>query len=146
MQALSLQENEGGARIALTEERKKWQREYYAKNAEKMRAHQKAWRDKHSPEFHSARTRRYYLPNTYGITVEEYETMLQSQNNACAICSTTTPTGKWKVFAVDHCHKTGRARGLLCNECNRGMGLLGDSPERLQKAVDYLIKTKEENS
>lgn len=103
-----------------------------------MLAYQKKWRDKYPSEVHSARTRKYYLPNTYGITVEEYEKLLESQNYKCKICLTETPTGRWKVFAVDHCHTTGKIRGLLCNECNRGMGLLKDSSSLLRAAADYL--------
>jgi hypothetical protein len=64
--------------------------------------------------------------------------MLVEQNYRCAICGTDKPTGKWVVFAVDHCHVTGKVRGLLCNECNRGMGLLRDDATLLRKAADYL--------
>lgn len=73
--------------------------------------------------------------------------MLIAQEYRCAICSTDKPTGKWKVFAVDHDHTTGQIRGLLCNECNRGMGLLKDDASLLRSAAEYLechrIKTKE---
>ena len=68
--------------------------------------------------------------------------MLAQQEYKCAICNTDKPTGKWKVFAVDHCHETGEVRGLLCNECNRGMGLLRDNAELLRKAADYLDRHK----
>jgi len=73
--------------------------------------------------------------------------MLDEQGGCCKICGTDKPTGKWKVFAIDHCHITGIVRGLLCNECNRGIGLLRDSADLLRKAADYLDnarKTKEE--
>ena len=73
------------------------------------------------------------------ITEDDYNNMLKSQNYCCAICGTDTPTGKWKVFAVDHDHTTGKVRSLLCNECNRGIGLLKDSPDLLMKAATYLI-------
>lgn len=90
------------------------------------------------------------LRNIYGITQDDYDRMLEAQGGRCAICKTATPTGKWKVFAVDHCHTTGKIRGLLCNECNRGMGLLRDSAELLRKAADYLDqhnkKTQEERN
>lgn len=90
----------------------------------------------------SDRQRKYQLQSKYGITEDDYQQLLISQEYSCAICKTQNPTGKWKVFAVDHCHDTGIVRGLLCNECNRGMGLLGDSVERLQQAIDYLNKKK----
>jgi hypothetical protein len=66
--------------------------------------------------------------------------MLIAQKGCCAICGIDKPTGKWKIFAVDHNHKTGQVRELLCNECNRGIGYLKDSAELLQKAVDYILK------
>ncbi len=106
----------------------------------------KKWAAKQSPEYHRKRVRKSNLKLSYNLTEEDYDNMLLAQSNKCAICSTDTPTGKWKVFAVDHCHITGNIRGLLCNECNRGMGLLGDSEERLRLAADYLkahaLKTK----
>jgi hypothetical protein len=101
------------------------------------RSYQK-WAAKQPPDSHRARSRKSQLKLSYGLTVEDYDLMLQAQECKCAICGTKTPTGKWKVFAVDHCHKTGIVRGLLCNECNRGMGLLKDSAELLRKAADYL--------
>jgi len=87
-------------------------------------------------------SRRKQLKFKYGITLEEYNEILQKQNNACAICGTTenNVTGKnrgWN-FAVDHDHETGEVRGLLCNQCNRGLGMLGDTVESLKKAIQYL--------
>lgn len=103
-----------------------------------------------NPEYYKRRHRKYVLMQNYNITEEQYAEMLVSQNGCCAICDTPTPTGKWKVFAVDHDHKTGKVRELLCNECNRGIGLLKDNPELLIKAAEYLIKhnkkTKDEKS
>lgn len=89
-------------------------------------------------QFMSDRQRKYQLMDKYGITEDDYNTMLENQKGLCAICKTDKPTGKWKRFAVDHCHHTGHVRGLLCNECNRGMGLLRDSPELLRCAANYL--------
>jgi hypothetical protein len=94
------------------------------------------------PEHYSSRHRKYCLMQNYNITEEQYTDMLKAQNGCCAICGTDKPTGKWKVFAVDHDHETGQVRELLCNECNRGIGLLKDSPELLIKAADYLLKHK----
>jgi len=93
-----------------------------------------------NPEHYSKRHRKYCLMQNYNITEEQYDEMLKAQNGCCAICGTDKPTGKWKVFAVDHNHETGEVRELLCNECNRGIGLLKDSPERLTKAAEYLLK------
>lgn len=96
-----------------------------------------------NPEYYSKRHRKYCLMQNYGITEEQYTKMLEAQNGCCAICGTDKPTGKWKVFAVDHNHETGQVRELLCNECNRGIGLLKDSPDRLIKAARYLLKHDE---
>jgi len=71
------------------------------------------------PELYARRHRKYCLKQNYNITEEDYNKMLDNQNGCCAICGTNTPTGKWKVFAVDHNHTTDTIRDLLCNECNR---------------------------
>lgn len=93
-----------------------------------------------NPELYSKRHRKYELQKKYNLTEEDYNKMLIKQNGCCAICGTDKPTGKWKVFAVDHNHKTGTVRELLCNECNRGIGLLKDNPELLMKAAKYILK------
>jgi len=117
------------------------------KNPEKQYLATKSWCER-NPARRKELLRKSQLKLCYGITQEQYLILLEKQNNQCAICNTSTPTGKWKVFAIDHCHSTGTIRGILCNECNRGMGLLRDSSELLRKAADYLdchkIKTDEE--
>ena len=89
--------------------------------------------------------RKKQLKWRYGITLEEYEEILNKQGGCCAICKTRENGvhGKRRSWnwSVDHCHETGKVRGLLCNQCNRGIGMLGDSKESLQKALDYLIKS-----
>jgi hypothetical protein len=72
----------------------------------------------------------------YGLTKERYEEMLQNQNELCAICL-LKPTEK---LHVDHDHKTGEVRGLLCGKCNRGIGLFNDDIELLSKSIEYLKK------
>lgn len=77
----------------------------------------------------------------FGITQHEYAELFRSQNGVCAICAspeTATRNGKIKALAVDHCHKTGKVRGLLCSDCNTGIGKLKDSREILISAVRYL--------
>ena len=76
----------------------------------------------------------------YGITPEDYDTMFAEQSGGCAICGSVAPGGRQgvEVFNVDHCHETGRVRGLLCTPCNRGIGLLGDSRAALLAAAAYL--------
>lgn len=70
----------------------------------------------------------------YGLTIESYEELLTKQEGRCAVCRHEVEG----LLHVDHDHETGRVRGLLCRECNRGIGLLGDSLEILESAVQYL--------
>ena len=72
---------------------------------------------------------------TYGISVEDYERMLALQNGACAICKKKP---KRRLLCLDHCHRTGKLRGLLCGKCNSGLGFYDDDPIRTQAAADYL--------
>lgn len=71
----------------------------------------------------------------YGLSDSEFKAMLKAQSGKCAVCR--RPQGG-KMIAVDHCHKTGKVRGLLCSNCNMGIGLLQDSPKLLRKAAKYL--------
>lgn len=70
----------------------------------------------------------------YGTNLEEVTEMLVSQGNRCAICECSLAQG----FAVDHCHKSVQLRGVLCVNCNAGIGMFKDSPMLLQKAIKYL--------
>jgi len=78
-----------------------------------------------------------HLRESYGITEEDLQKILKLQGGICKICGTDTPEGKGWV--VDHNHKTGEVRGILCAKCNTGLGMFGDSKERLQKAINYLV-------
>lgn len=71
----------------------------------------------------------------YGISILEYENILKRQNGICKICGHVCKTGR--NLAVDHDHKTGRIRGLLCNKCNTGLGNFNDDPVLLRKAADH---------
>lgn len=83
--------------------------------------------------------REYMLKRSYGITTEEYEVMNQGQDNKCLICKKEQPLLiNRKGLVVDHCHKTGKVRGLLCNRCNLCIGQFGDNHVLLQAAADYL--------
>ena len=71
----------------------------------------------------------------YGLTVAEYNRLLLEQQNVCFICK---KTNKQKMLGVDHDHKTGQVRGLLCDLCNRALGLLHDDISLLRRAIGYL--------
>jgi hypothetical protein len=89
--------------------------------------------------------RDYWLRKKFGIGEEDYAALFEKQGGKCAICGSDSPKGrksgrggKVNNFYVDHCHQTGKVRGLLCNHCNRGLGLLGDNLAALESAVTYL--------
>ena len=88
--------------------------------------------------YKAANRRRQHLKDTYGITLEFYDRMLQDQGNSCAICKSSTPGGKYNRFFVDHCHDTDQVRGLLCYGCNIGLGHFNDDIEALEAAAKYL--------
>lgn len=96
---------------------------------------QAAW-NKRNPEKVALYHRRNYFKRTYGITLEEYDEMVAAQGGVCAICG--GGPGRYPRLCVDHDHETGVIRGLLCNDCNRGIGLLGDNPTTVAAAAAYL--------
>jgi len=71
----------------------------------------------------------------YGIEAETVHKMWSAQDERCAICRTALG----RKFYIDHCHSTGRVRGLLCHYCNAGIGLFYDDPTRLAAAIEYLL-------
>lgn len=75
-----------------------------------------------------------HLKRTYGITIAEYERMFEEQKGRCKICHSG------EDLCVDHCHQTGKIRGLLCRDCNKALGIFKDSPTLLWSAVEYLIE------
>lgn len=95
---------------------------------------------KHKKPYNYEYHRNNKLKSTYGISYEEYLTMLELQQGGCAICGTTN-TGKRKAFAVDHNHDTGKVRGLLCSNCNTGIGNLKEDEGIMLRAIEYLRNT-----
>jgi hypothetical protein len=76
------------------------------------------------------------LKRAFGITADQYDAMLEYQGGVCAICKRECKTNR--RLSVDHCHTTSEVRGLLCGNCNTGLGGLQDSPLLLQTAIQYL--------
>lgn len=80
----------------------------------------------------------------YGLTREDYLQMLEARGRLCDICNKPERSkgnhGRVKNLSIDHDHTTGKVRGLLCNNCNRAIGLLGDSIDTLEAAIAYLRK------
>ena len=103
---------------------------------EKLREWQRRYRENNRKALSDGERKR-----KFGITPEKYAELFKSQNGACAICKqpeTATRLGKVKALSVDHCHKTSVIRGLLCSDCNTGIGKLKDDPKVLQSAIQYL--------
>lgn len=80
--------------------------------------------------------KKYRWKRDYGVTPEWFEQKLKEQNGKCAICR--LPPRHGRELGIDHCHATNRARGLLCEECNYGLGSFHDNPTWLRAAADYL--------
>jgi hypothetical protein len=87
------------------------------------------------------RARNGNYQKAYGISLDDYNRILLDQNNVCAICKKTqikSARNHDNYLAVDHCHETGKVRGLLCNKCNQGLGLFDESIELFSTAMKYL--------
>ena len=89
----------------------------------------------------SGMVRAHKLKDKFGITPEEYERLLYIQNYRCAICEKKQLHVRRRL-AVDHDHKTGKIRGLLCTGCNPALGGFGDNPETLRRAAYYLERSR----
>lgn len=108
--------------------------------SEEKRAADREYYRRHREE-HGLSYRESAMQKKFGISLHEYGQMLLAQGGKCAICekeSGGTRHGETKALAVDHDHKTGKVRGLLCESCNQGIGKLQDDPEILRKAADYI--------
>ena len=100
-------------------------------------------RDIHKKDPDLMRSR--HFARTYGISIEEYNALFQSQKGLCLICERPESgyfRGEPKRLAIDHCHETGKVRGLLCSNCNRGIGFFQEDKKRMLSAIQYLEKNK----
>ena len=107
-------------------------------NPEPSRARWRAYRSRNLLAF-KERDAVSAFRKRYGIGRKEYDAMHAAQGGLCAICRRTCRSGR--ALAVDHCHETGRVRGLLCASCNGGLGLFGDRTDLLSSAIRYLEET-----
>lgn len=108
-------------------------RRWFAENAERANENRRRWN----------------LQKVYGLTVVQYNALLAKQGGVCAICGDDEPNAHGRTrkkfrLSVDHCHKTGAVRGLLCQKCNRAIGLLDDDPIVMRKAISYLLRHRAE--
>lgn len=93
-----------------------------------------------NPNVWERQKRKSHLKKKYGITIDDYDKMVIQQNNSCAICEGVLIDSRGFRPHVDHCHETGKVRGVLCGDCNKALGMFKDSIERIQKAYNYLLK------
>lgn len=92
--------------------------------------------------------RKRNLKQNYGMTVEDYQRLHDAQNGVCAIChkpERKTIRGVLYKLTVDHCHNSGRVRGLLCSRCNLMIGMAADCPDVLTRAIAYLQPPENES-
>lgn len=121
--------------------------QWKARNALRMREYRAKRKAAGNPiisptmPYEEDRDRRYR--KQYGLTTEQVASMLHAQGGKCAICTTAIEMdnrGKRVSSAVDHCHATGKVRGMLCMHCNQGLGKFYDNPDLLRAAIQYLSK------
>jgi len=127
-----MSENQAALDKERVRQRERWAKDpsYRARHIQQSKDYAK--RHKKDPEFRKrkARNRRKCL---YGLTDKEFLSAISSQRNLCALCRRPL-----RPPFIDHDHKTGRVRGLLCGKCNLGLGMFQDSPELLRLAATYL--------
>ena len=122
----------GKPRHICIECRKIESKQWYENNKERKKELSKAY--KHTKKDKD-------LQKTYGISLEEYNRKMAQQNCRCKICLTHQDNLK-RAMCVDHDHETGKVRGLLCDTCNRSLGLLKDDINTLERALEYLKEHK----
>jgi len=126
------------------ERNSKWAKENPEKNCVNAKKWNRANRErfnenkKRSSKNNPDSTKNAQLRIKFNITLEQYNQIFYLQNHKCAICNDECKTGR--KLAVDHDHKTGKIRGLLCMNCNNALGKFKDSKAILMKAIEYLIK------
>ena len=112
------------------------------KDPEKARLRHLRYR---KPESYKKSKRKAYLKFKFSITIEQHKQLMVKQKGLCAICGepeNIQEKGKKRRLSIDHDHKTGQVRGLLCSQCNNGLGRFKDRPDLLISAANYLMKNE----
>ena len=140
----SILEREAAYRELKREHLRAYHKSWRGANPESVVSHRQQWLNK-NPEYQREHYlllgRKTYLEKTYGLTETDYKEMLESQGGVCAICNTHYDYH----LHVDHDHSTGDIRGLLCKDCNLGLGHFKDDSGRLYNAMKYLKGSKNGN-
>lgn len=126
---------------------------YYANNREEITEKNKAFYHENQPAIRERRkeirlsnldrSRNENLKHNFGISLEQYNQMLEAQGGLCAVCgkpetARSNRGDRAKLLSVDHDHATGAIRGLLCSKCNTALGLMNDNTSLFEKAIEYL--------
>lgn len=136
------------------EDKKARDARFRAENPELHKSRSKSWRDaqpagrlaarakknreiriEKDPEAEKRRDRNNRLKSNYGIDLAAFDAMVQQQDGLCASCKSEFEEG---FTDIDHCHETGRVRGILCRKCNTALGLLQEDPERIEGLMTYV--------
>ncbi len=130
-------------RAAAQEQGRKWRLanpEKAAAQAERER--QRRAEERSTPEGRARVAKanlRQWLRSQYGMTVAEYEVLVREQGGVCQVCR--KPCRRHARLSVDHCHETGAIRGLLCDRCNKVLGMVEDSADLLEGLAQYVVKS-----
>ena len=126
-------------------ERKKRRREYAKMHRDNQRKYQRKYAQSHKEEIKKYK-RKNKLKKKYGLSITEFDNMLLAQDNKCLICGQSLDLQNTKNVHVDHNHKTGIVRGILCSNCNKALGFFRDNPEYLRNAIKYLERDNNESN
>lgn len=105
-------------------------------NPEAQLTSSRRWRERNPDKVRDAKWRAAL--RKHGLTASKYEWLLARQGGVCAVCPRTEANEKGHRLYIDHDHRTGEVRGLLCGACNPGIGFFQDSPALLRRAAEYL--------
>ena len=128
----------------MVEQRKYWETDWHVENREKLKQQKRDWYYQNKEKAREQQLKSY-RQRTYGVSQDEYMEMLEEQDYVCAICGKpeclVNPSGETRPLSIDHCHDTGKVRGLLCNRCNILLSRARDSVEILANAIEYLRRS-----
>jgi hypothetical protein len=132
----AIAKNHSEYRKGHVQETKEYSKEYRKANREHLNDLRRVWAHRRK-DLVRARNRKYSLGITFSS--DDEKNLLAQQNYSCAICQGKAKRGS---FDLDHCHTTGKVRGLLCNKCNKGLGFFNDNIELFVRAIKYLEEYK----
>ena len=127
--------------LAAKKSQSKRNKTYYGKNKKEILKYKKEWVKKYYPA-NKEKYKKYWWnrqKKVYGIGLDDYKRILKEQGGRCAICGCLEKE-KQTLLHIDHDHKTGKFRGLLCYNCNAGLGNFKDNKISLRKALNYLMQ------